>query len=73
MNLDDQYRSHDLLRRLMAWRDDGLELNLLWAETGLLCGAEKIADLPRHPTMLREKLIDVLEDYLDSSSSSRPS
>lgn len=71
MSIDSQYEAQDLLLRLMAWKDDMGGLDTLQAETVALCGRAAILDLPKDSAMIREKLIDVVEDYLDSSASSR--
>lgn len=40
-------------------------LDRIWAEVVLLCGADKAVGLPEEPRRRREKLLDVVEDYLD--------
>lgn len=69
----DRDRARALLDALMAWSlppgyDEALQrLDELWAEVLLLCGSRKTIDLPEEPRRCREKLIDVVEDYLESS------
>jgi hypothetical protein len=61
----------DILDRLMSWSlppgyDEALaSLDAIWAEVVLLCGADKAVNLPEEPRRRREKLIDVVEEYLD--------
>lgn len=41
------------------------KLDLLQAEVCLKCGADKVVDLPKEPNLRRERLIDLVEDYLE--------
>lgn len=64
-------RARALLDALMSWSlPPGYEeaiaaLDRIWAEVVLLCGADKAVGLPEEPRRRREKLLDVVEDYLD--------
>lgn len=60
-----------LLDELMSWSlpagtDEAIrKLDLLQAEVCLKCGADKVLDLPKEPNLRRERLIDLVEDYLE--------
>jgi len=62
-----------ILDELMSWSlPAGTEeairkLDLLQAEVCLKCGADKVLDLPREPNMRRERLIDLVEEYLETA------
>jgi hypothetical protein len=64
--------TQQLLDELMGWSlpagtDEAVrKLDLLQAEVCLKCGADKVLDLPREPNMRRERLIDLVEEYLEA-------
>jgi hypothetical protein len=64
----------DLLDALMSWSlpagySQKIEdLHQLAEQVGRLCGPETVADLPGDPYRRREKLIDAVEEHLDSAA-----
>ena len=65
-------RAWDILDRLMSWslpagtREQLEKLDHLAAEVCLLCGADKVVNLPKEPNLRRERLIDAVEEYLET-------